>query len=562
MDRLDHLHVLRGALEGAALDLPTPAAPAGERERSRAVRRLGDHLIPRLADADAPLLVVIGGSTGAGKSTVLNSLLGSVVSASSAIRPTTRRPLLVHRREDADWFRPQRILPGLPRETVVGSSAPSTPGEGTVGLEVREVDSLPPGMAVLDAPDLDSVVEDNRVLARQLLDAADLWVFVTTAARYADAVPWEVLGQAAGRDIAVAVVLNRVPPTAAEEVEEDLRQMMAARGIASAPVITVEEQPLHGGLLPPTALDRLRSWLESLGSDAHTRAEVARRTLAGSVGEVLDGVEIVEGALAEHDFALQVALQHLEDARTASLARLKVSTGDGTLLRGEVLARWQEVIGAADLTRRLGQGVSRLRDRLGAALRGRPAPVAPVEDALEAGLATLLREEFSRVREDAEESWRADPATVDLVRGLPPAADADLDARALELTRAWQRDLLTMVRTQGGSRRTTARVLAVGTNVVGVSLMVVIFASTGGLTGAEVGVAGATAALAQKLLEVVFGDQAVRTLAARAHTELIGRVAHALDAELAPLHDALPAPSDLAVLESAAHDVGVDWGRT
>ena len=44
--------------------------------------------------------------------------------------------------------------------------------------------------------------------------------------------------------------------------------------------------------------------------------------------------------------------------------------------------------------------------------------------------------------------------------------------------------------------------------------MVVIFASTAGLTGAEVGVAGGTAVVGQKILEAVFGDQAVRRLAA------------------------------------------------
>lgn len=561
MDRLEHLHVLRGALEGAALDLPTPGAPVGEHERARAVRRLGDHVIPRLADAEAPLLAVVGGSTGAGKSTVLNSLVGTRVSASSAIRPTTRRPLLVHRPEDSGWFQPQRILPGLPRERVGAGAGPSAPAVGGAPtLEVRGLDSLPAGMALLDAPDLDSVVEDNRSLARQLLDAADLWVFVTTAARYADAVPWEVLGQAATRDIAVAVVLNRVPPGTMEEVSEDLHRLMARHGIPDAPLVGIDEQPLRDGLLPATAVEPLRRWLEDLGSDARTRSEVARRTLAGSVRQVLEGVHVVEAALEEHDSTLAAAARSLDSAEEAGLGRLEVSTGDGTLLRGEVLARWQEVIGAADFTRRLGQGVSRVRDRLTAALRGRPAPVAPVEDALEAGLASLLREEFSRVREDAEAAWLADPATAALVRAATPADPGALDARALELTRSWQADLLVLVRTQGGSRRTTARVMAVGTNLVGVSLMVVIFASTGGLTGAEVGVAGATAALAQKLLEVVFGDQAVRTLAAHAHGMLLERAGEELGRVLGPLRSSLPAASDLAVVEAARSRVAADWG--
>ena len=71
--------------------------------------------------------------------------------------------------------------------------------------------AVPQGIALLDAPDVDSISDDNRRLAGQLLAAADLWIFVTTANRYADAVPWKLLLDASSRDIMVAVVLDRVP---------------------------------------------------------------------------------------------------------------------------------------------------------------------------------------------------------------------------------------------------------------------------------------------------------------------------------------------------------------
>ena len=51
--------------------------------------------------------------------------------------------------------------------------------------------------------------------------------------------------------------------------------------------------------------------------------------------------------------------------------------------------------------------------------------------------------------------------------------------------------------------------------------MLAVFAHTGGLTGAEVAVAGGTSAVGQKLLEALFGDQAVRTLAATAREDLL-----------------------------------------
>ena len=44
---------------------------------------------------DAPLLMVVGGSTGAGKSTLVNSLVGADVSPAGVLRPTTRAPVLV-----------------------------------------------------------------------------------------------------------------------------------------------------------------------------------------------------------------------------------------------------------------------------------------------------------------------------------------------------------------------------------------------------------------------------------------------------------------------------------
>ena len=73
--------------------------------------------------------------------------------------------------------------------------------------------------------------------------------------------------------------------------------------------------------------------------------------------------------------------------------------------------------------------------------------------------------------------------------------------------------------------------MAYGVNGLAVSLMVVVFASTGGVTGAEVGIAGGSAVLGQKLLEAVFGDQAVRRLAEAARADLNRRMGELLDGE-------------------------------
>ena len=81
-----------------------------------------------------------------------------------------------------------------------------------------------------------------------------------------------------------------------------------------------------------------------------------------------------------------------------------------------------------------------------------------------------------------------------------------------------------MVRSEGADKRTTARFLAFGVNGLSVALMVVVFAHTAGVTGAEAGIAGGSAVLGQKLLEAVFGDQAVRRLAEHAREDLEERV--------------------------------------
>ena len=68
------------------------------------VDQLEDYVIPRLMTLDAPLLAVVGGSTGAGKSTLVNSLVGTRVTTPGVLRPTTRSPVLVHHPDDAQWF--------------------------------------------------------------------------------------------------------------------------------------------------------------------------------------------------------------------------------------------------------------------------------------------------------------------------------------------------------------------------------------------------------------------------------------------------------------------------
>ncbi|MGJ8722835.1 MAG: dynamin family protein, partial [Salinibacterium amurskyense] len=214
------LERLRASLADAGLTLDLDGVVTQREAAAAAVRQIDDYIRPRLADLDAPLLAVVGGSTGSGKSTIVNALLGVATTRAGVIRPTTRQPILVHAPVDAGWFASDRILPGLARVRghisapgTPASSAGDAPEESRIGeLMLLEHESVPRSLAIIDAPDIDSVADENRALATQLLAAADLWLFVTTANRYADAVPWRLLESAAARSITVGIVLNRVPP--------------------------------------------------------------------------------------------------------------------------------------------------------------------------------------------------------------------------------------------------------------------------------------------------------------------------------------------------------------
>ena len=205
--RARSLERLRASLADAGLSLPLDGRPRQRDAAASAVRQIDDYIRPRLADLDAPLLAVVGGSTGSGKSTIVNALIGTPTTRAGVIRPTTRQPILVHAPVDAGWFASDRILPGLARVrgrvTEPGTPA-SSAGDAPTASRMNELmllanDKVPAYLALVDAPDIDSVADDNRALAAQLLAAADLWLFVTTANRYADAVPWALLDGAASR---------------------------------------------------------------------------------------------------------------------------------------------------------------------------------------------------------------------------------------------------------------------------------------------------------------------------------------------------------------------------
>ncbi|HQE32318.1 MAG TPA: GTPase domain-containing protein [Propionibacteriaceae bacterium] len=549
------LSELRDSLTDTRLPLPLPGAADRTATARDIAKQLNDYVLPRLATIEAPLLAVVGGSTGAGKSTLVNSLIGRVVTRPGVIRPTTKSPVLVHHPDDGRWFTDDRILPGLIRSTVSSSD--------TRSLQLVAEASIPRGLAILDAPDIDSVVTENRRLAAQLLAAADLWLFVTSAARYADAVPWEYLRNAVERSAAVAVVVDRVPPAAMAEVPPHLGQMMSERGLADSPLFAVPETSVDAdGLLPDKAVAPIRGWLAALAADQKTRARVVMQTLDGAVGAMSRRAPDVAQAVDDQVEALARLREDADASYAEAVRTVGVQTADGTLLRGEVLGRWHDFVGTADVFRKLDQKIGWFRDRIWGAIKGEPPEAKKVQVAVESGLEALLREEGEKAAERAEAAWRANPAGRSLLESS--AVDlrhpsADFPTLAARTIRDWQGDVMELVADEGADRRTKARIAAFGVNGVGVALILLVFSQTGGLVGAEVGVAGGTAVLAQRVLESVFGDGAVRKLAQKAKEELDGRVQRLLAGELERFHRVLDAadvtPETAGRIREAVSDV-------
>ena len=533
IDPIDAVTRLRNAL--AATTLPDEAAA----EARAVVNQFDDYILPRLTNLDAPLLAVIGGSTGSGKSTLVNALLREHVSNPGVIRPTTRQPVLVANPGDAEWFNSPRVLPGLTRSHGAGNEQSTT-------LRIVETPNLPQGLSLLDAPDFDSIDDRNRALATQLLAAADLWIFVTTPARYADQLVWNFLHDAASRGIEVVVVLNRLDEASAETVPQDLRRMMAEAGLEDATVFTVpfvvdlgnnQETQATDEFLPAELVAPLNTYLHELAEDSAARRAVAGKTVAGAV----------EGALAKVDAAV-VTRQRREDFANQLDAtifdiykdahrHIIDATSDGQMLRSEVMDRWQDVVGTSDVFRGFERWFSQTVDKVGSFFSGQPAPLREVETELESGLHAVIVDAADTA---SSRSWsRIGVMAPQLRENADPAlarASQDINEQAAKLIREWQSGILERIQNTAGEKRQRARVMSLGLNMLTVALMLVVFSTTAGLTGAEIGIAGGSAVVGQKLLETIFGEDTVRGMAADARRDLDQRLDHLLRAERERYH--------------------------
>ncbi|MDQ1289319.1 MAG: hypothetical protein QG622_2885 [Actinomycetota bacterium] len=527
---------LRGDVARLTLPLDVDGVTEAREELDALLAQLDDYLLPRLRRIDAPVLAVVGGSTGAGKSTLVNSLVRRFVTRPGVLRPTTRSPVLIHHPYDAGAFVTQRILPGLARVT---SEAPEplapidVDAPRATALRLVPHEGLAPGLAVVDAPDIDSLVETNRELAVQLLAAADLWIFVTTASRYSDAAPWDMLRTAVDRGVSVAVVLNRVPRPAMNEIRVHLAQLLRDRGLSTAPLFTVPESTRDAdGFLPQSAVAPLGKWLERLARDSRARDVVVRRTLVGALDSLHERVSVVATA-AQHQADAHGELSASFVAAFSDGARgLATSLGDGSLLRGEILARWQEYAGSGDAFRGLDGTPTRLLDRMSAAVsRERSPAVGPLGDALVTGVQAAITTTLRAAADQVITAWRDRPGGDVVLRHLNDDPRPDTGPLVRRAVADWRATVLDQVHLEALGRWTAPRPAGFGAEGAAVLAQVLVLGSGAPEPPPIVEVAA-------RVLTAVLGKHTDELLRS-ARADLVERVDQLLAAERRPFAVAL-----------------------
>jgi hypothetical protein len=414
-----------------------------------------------------------------------------------------------------------------------------------------------PEIALVDTPDVDSVEAANRRAADELLQAADLCLFITTAQRYADAVPWEFLRRAKARGVPLLVVVNRLPPREADRqaILRDCRRRFEEAGLGRAgpggrdlPLLGIVEgarDPAVDGL-QAAAVEPIRRVLAGLSQDPGALTAVKAQALRGALAGLPAAVEEVARDVEADRLRAAALRAPVERAYATEQERLQDRLAGGDFLRGEVMRSWQEFVGVGDLSRWLSTGIGRVRSWL--ARRFQPARGAPElqrtkEQAFNELVAALVRHADVAAGHAATQ-WAADPAGSLLLDQHPGlwGHGPELEAEARALLTEWLRRLTRTVEERGQSRRAFAFVASLGVNAIGVVAMLAVFAHSAGLTGGELAIAGGTAVINQKLLEALIGEAAVIDIIRGAERDLRRTLRTALDRDAGRFLALLEAP--------------------
>ena len=526
------LDALADAAGQAEFRLASDSAPMRRERRDDLIWSIREYLVPRLGDLDGPVVAVLIGSTGAGKSTLLNSIAQAKVSDPGAIRPTTRRPTVwcherhAHRYDDS-------FLTGYTAHEGAEKSMRVVSGS----------DQLLESLTLVDAPDFDSVEELHREIADELLAIADVCIFVTSAQRYADAVPWEFLAKAKDRNVPILFVVNRMGRRGSKEILDDYRGRLDAGGIhvVAEDIVTIGEQSISSSYAGVSKRS-VRPLLKRLSrmTESKDKSAVIAQAVIGGVIDVGRKADLVASDIDEE--ALE--LEQLHAIVTASygdqMLELTEALEQGTLIRGEVVKRWQSFVGTGEILKAMTTGAGRLRSWARTVFGGAAEAEAIVGREATAELVVAVTRRCDTASRATAAAWELTSAGRDLLSGGDLwRRDDETEGRAEQALAMWMASLSALIEEQGDGRKKLAKAASVGINAAAVSLLLVVFAQTGGLTGGEFGIAAGAAAAQQGLLEHIFGSAAAKSLAEKARVGLEHEIERVLAADAARFFKAI-----------------------
>ncbi|WP_017573303.1 dynamin family protein [Nocardiopsis halotolerans] len=514
-----------------------PGAEEGRALRTDVLAQLSDYVLPRVRRPDIPLLIAVAGSTGAGKSTLVNSLVGEQVTTTGVRRPTTNSPVLACNPADVDWFSEASFIPSLPRVRQQGLAMPGKDGM----LVLAATEAMPPGVALLDTPDVDSAVAAHHEFAAKFLDAADLWMFVTTSSRYADARVWEFLQVARDRDTSLAVVLSRVPRRGRRQLLDHFGAMLEANGLGTAARFAIPEtDQIRGERFTSNVADHIRDYLADVAGEAGQRDRVSRRTFIGVIDSFRTRVPELARQVEAQIETGRTLTTIVDDSYATARHRVDTGLGDGSLLRGSLLARWQEVTAGGELAKSLRPRGRRARKGGRAEQAERGQRVDALERAVRDALEALVVSSCERASEEIEQRWRQVPGGGDLATKALNQPGTGLLAQQIrqEITE-WQRGVAEMTTASGATKRSVARFVTFDHDVVALVLIIDLLGYERSRTGGGAHAADGSGPSPQRLLKGLFGAQSLRSIGRSARDDLRKRVLGLIERERAPFDGAL-----------------------
>ena len=416
-DTDDALHrCLAGLLEAIeAAEVLGLSIAAARETHADASRRLG-------FPSDAYVLALVGG-TGVGKSSLLNALAGSTISAASARRPTTNEPVA--------W------VPAAERESL----SPLLDWLGVAEVREHGADGLR-SVAIVDLPDMDSVAPSHRERVEALLPRVDAVAWVTDLEKYHDAVLHDAfLRTWVPRLDRQAVIVNKADrlaqddrPRIRHDLERDLSQRLTVSDQKRVPVLMTTAAPTP-------QLDEFRTWLaDGAAAKAVIRARVAATAVDQATALAREaGIDVRgPGTPFLSDTARSTAIDETSKAvlRAIDLTGLEQQAVAAT--RARARAKGTGPMGRlTSLVYRASGRNTKVADPTGHLLRWRDrAPLSPAVESLRGVLGTALTSASPAVRP----ALAATMEPVPLRQGLERAVDravAGLERLQAPTSRWW-----------------------------------------------------------------------------------------------------------------------------